>query len=59
MSAPPWHLNNHRFDEVLSKPFVLDERMQAARSLTAGRCQSGSYYDPDIPEDSAKPRIST
>lgn len=59
MSGTPWHLTNHRFDEVLPKPFGLDTLMQTARSLTATRCQPGSYCAPDIPKDFVKPRIST
>jgi len=59
MSGTPWNLNNHRFDEVLPKPFGIDKLMETARSLTAGRCQPGSYYDADIPEDSVKPQVST
>jgi len=58
MSGTPWHLNNHRFDEVLPKPFGLDQLMQAARSLTAGRCRPGSYCVSDIPEGSIEPRCT-
>lgn len=59
MSGTPWHLNNHRFDEVLPKPFGIDKLMQAARSLTAGRCQPATYYVSDIPEGSVKASLST
>jgi CheY-like chemotaxis protein len=59
MSGTPWNLNNHRFDEVLSKPFGIDQLMKTARSLTAGRCQAGSSYVAAFSEDSVKPRLST
>lgn len=59
MSGTPWNLNNHCFDEVLPKPFAIDQLMETARSLTAGRCQPGSYCAADIPGESVKPRLTT
>ena len=38
MSGTPWKLNNHRFDEVLAKPFQIDRLMKTARTLTANGC---------------------
>ena len=38
MSGTPWKLNDHHFDEVLSKPFRLDSLMKTARTLTADAC---------------------
>ncbi|WP_319525177.1 response regulator [uncultured Desulfosarcina sp.] len=59
MSATPWNLNDHCFDAVLPKPFGIDNLMEITRSLTAGRCQPGSYYASDIPEDSVNPQPNT
>jgi DNA-binding response OmpR family regulator len=58
MSGTPWNLNNHRFDEVLPKPFGIDQLMKTARSLTAGRCQPGSSYVAAFSEDSVDPRYT-
>ena len=38
MSGTPWKLNNHRFDEVLPKPFRIERLMKTARTLTADAC---------------------
>ena len=59
MSGTPWNLNDHRFDAVLPKPFGIDNLMEIARSLTAGRCQPGSYHTSDIPENSVKQQLNT
>jgi CheY-like chemotaxis protein len=56
MSGTPWNLNNHRFDEVLPKPFGINKLMETARSLTAGRCRP---YAADIPGEVVKPRLTT
>mgnify|MGYP000321383212 CR=1 FL=1 len=58
MSGTPWHLNNHHFDEVLPKPFGIDKLMEAARSLTAGRCQPNPPFTSVIPEGSVDPRYT-
>jgi CheY-like chemotaxis protein len=50
MSGTPWNLNNHRFDDVLAKPFEIERLAKAARALTAGRCRRNASYTPAVSE---------
>jgi DNA-binding response OmpR family regulator len=38
MSGTPWKLSDHPFDEVLAKPFAIDQLKKTAQTLTAKTC---------------------